>query len=258
MSDRSIFNNVVYTPLSEALRLLEERRKDPVLMAKIEALLNGGIPEVLKKDKCAVFFRQIATPNHEGRHFISIAKEFGLRPVFFEYEDDKFTSNNEFKHSLGQLRTHGVVNKNDIYPLEKITVVDFSKNDGKKLKEVLTLWEEPLRDFHRKLFTFHNYKTEELDFYDASIWLHNNGEKASQYYTKFFLLFISSGILFESFLLNGEETDFTKNIVLPAIQNVLDLTGLKPLIVPIGPIDLETDQHWISYHPKIKDLIPKL
>jgi len=31
MSDRNIFNQIVYTPLSEALRLLEERQKDLVL-----------------------------------------------------------------------------------------------------------------------------------------------------------------------------------------------------------------------------------
>lgn len=36
MSDRNIFNQVVYTPLSEALKLLEERRKDPV--ARVEEL----------------------------------------------------------------------------------------------------------------------------------------------------------------------------------------------------------------------------
>jgi hypothetical protein len=36
MSDRNIFNQIVYTPLSEALRLLDERQKDKELMAKVE------------------------------------------------------------------------------------------------------------------------------------------------------------------------------------------------------------------------------
>ena len=40
MGDRKLFNKVVYTPLSEALRLLDERRKDPVLMARVEELLK--------------------------------------------------------------------------------------------------------------------------------------------------------------------------------------------------------------------------
>ena len=38
MSDRNIFNQIVYTPLSEALRLLDERQKDKKLMAKVELL----------------------------------------------------------------------------------------------------------------------------------------------------------------------------------------------------------------------------
>ena len=31
MADRKLFNETVYTPMSEALRLLDERRKDPEL-----------------------------------------------------------------------------------------------------------------------------------------------------------------------------------------------------------------------------------
>jgi hypothetical protein len=35
-SDRNIFNQIVYTPLSEALRLLDERQKNPEFMEKIK------------------------------------------------------------------------------------------------------------------------------------------------------------------------------------------------------------------------------
>ena len=48
ISSRNIFNQTVYTPLSEAIRLLEERQKDHKLIAKIEKLLNGDIPGPLK------------------------------------------------------------------------------------------------------------------------------------------------------------------------------------------------------------------
>lgn len=258
MSDHNIFNQIVYTPLSEALRLLEERQKDPVLMAKIDELLNGDIPEVFRKDqKNAVLFRQIATPNHEGRYFHSLSQEFNLRPIFFEYLDDKFTSNNEFKHSLGQLRTHGNVNKNNMYQLEKHTIVDFNKFNGEKLKTVKTLWGESLVDFHRNLFVHQGLNLDDFDFYEASNWLKKNGGHASDYYQKFFLLFTCHGILFENFLLDGPESDFTKNVVLPSIESVFNLTGVKPLIVPIAPMETETDGHWISYKENIKDLISK-
>ncbi|MFA6177880.1 MAG: hypothetical protein WC694_03255 [Candidatus Paceibacterota bacterium] len=256
MNDRNIFNQVVYTPLSEALRLLEERRKDPELVAKVEKLLKGDIPEVLKNKKCAVLFRQIATPNHETKRFIALAKENNLHPVIFEYHNDKFTSNNQFKHSLGQLNIQKKCSKNGNYNVEKITIVDFAKYDGKKLKEVITLWEEPLVNFHKKLFELHGYDVKSIDFFEASDWLKGNGGKAIDYYTNFFLVFSCLGILFENFLMSKDsEGDFTKKVVLPSMENVINLTGVKSLIVPIEPIEIETDKHCISYHPKIKTLI---
>ena len=259
MSDRNIFNQIVYTPLSEALRLLDERQKDPELMVKVEKLLKGDIPEILKNNKkCAILFRQIATPNHESQFFCSLAKEYGLTPIIFEYFDDKFTSNNDFKHSLGQLRIHGCVNKKDNYPIEKITIINFNKYNGKKLKEVKTIWKEPLINFHRKLFEFYNYKAKDINFYDASFWFKKNGGEASGYYANFLLLFTCFGILFENFLLNENNDNngkFTKDVVLPAIEKVINLIGLKPLIVPITPIDIEKDNFWISYYPDIKTLI---
>jgi hypothetical protein len=241
MSDRNIFNQIIYTSLPEALRLLKERQKDPELMAKVKKLLKGNIPEILKKKKCAVQFRQITTPNNECQQFIKLARENDLQPVFFE------------------LHVQSHVNKNNVYPVEKITIVDFNKYNGKKLKDVKTLWEEPLVDFHKKLFIAHDYNLKDFNFYDASEWFKNNGGNAVNYYTNFFLLFICFGILFENFLnLKNSEGEFTKNIVLPALEKVINLTGVRPLIIPTDPIDMETDVHWISYHPKIKALIPKI
>src|SRR3989344_5332634 len=92
MSDRNLFNQIVYTPLSDAIRLLNERQKDPLLMKKVEKLFKGEIPEILKSKKSAVMARQLATPNYENRMFVSISKKVGLKPIFFEYTDDKFTS----------------------------------------------------------------------------------------------------------------------------------------------------------------------
>lgn len=40
MNDHNIFNQIVYTPLSEALRLLDERRKDPELGVKVQEILK--------------------------------------------------------------------------------------------------------------------------------------------------------------------------------------------------------------------------
>jgi len=258
MSDRKLFNETVYTPLSEAINILEERQKDPELIKKIEKLLNNNIPEPLKKiGKNSVQFRQIATPNYDTHWFLELSRDNKLKPVFFEYHEDKFTSNNDFKHSLGQLRVHDHMNKKGDNIEEKITVVDFNKYNGKKFSEVMTLWSEPLTDFHNRLFTVCDLSKDGLCFFEASKWFKENGDKAINYYVNFMLLFICHSVLFENFLLSGSEGDFTKTIFLPALEQVSKLTGLKPLIIPIPPMDNELDTHWVSYSTKIKPFINK-
>jgi len=257
MSDRNIFNQIVYTPLSEALRLLEERQKDPELIAKIEKLLKGDIPEVLKNKKCCVLSRHIATPNYESRKFMSIAKDCNLTPVFFEYHDDKFTPNvNIFKRSLAQIFIQKKFDRNGNDFSEKITIVDFNKNGGKKLRELTTLWGEPLINFHRKLFKLYGENEKDFYFYNGSDWYKRNGVKAMDYYTNFLLLFTCYGILFENFLFSDEnEKDFTKNVMLSALEKVVNLTGVKPLIVPIETFDLETDGFWFHHLLNVKDFL---
>jgi hypothetical protein len=257
MADRNIFNQIVYTPLSEALRLLEERQKDKELMAKVKKLLKDEIPEIFEENKkYAVQFRQVAVLNKEGDHFIKISKENNLKPVFFEYHDDKFTSNNAYKHSIGQLRILSDHKKKYSMPLEKVTIVDFNNHNGSKLKDVFTLWNEKLIDFHRRVFDLHGHKKEDLYFYDASEWFKKKGGKASEYYFHFFLIFVCYGILFENFLTTDDsEGDFSRNIILPTLERVINETGVKPLIVPLEPIDSEDEEYWISFHENIRNII---
>ncbi|MEJ0001921.1 MAG: hypothetical protein WDN09_01935 [bacterium] len=257
LSDKNAFNQAIYTPLSEALRLLEERRNDPDLVAKVEEILKGDIPEFFRSKKCGVFARQLATPNFDTRRFVKITKENGLETVLFEYPEDKFTSNNAFKHSLSQIRINSGFNKNGNDLLEKINIIDMVKNDGKKLKDIATLWGEPLIDFHRKLFTQCKLP-EDLIFYDISEWFHRNGPEAVKFYRNYLLLFVTHGILFENYLTNGREGAFSKDVVLPAIEEITELTGAKPLIVPLSLMDMEDEEYWISHMPEVKNFIPKI
>ena len=49
--------------------------------------------------------------------------------------------------------------------------------------------------------------------------------------------------------------DFSKKIVLPAIEEVMNMTGVKPLIVPIEPFETELDEHWESHCLNVKQLV---
>jgi hypothetical protein len=72
------------------------------------------------------------------------------------------------------------------------------------------------------------------------------------------LLFICHGILFENFLLTESEGEFTRGIFLPAFEKAISLSGMKPLIVPIPPMENEYDSHCNSYDKRIKDLLKTL
>ena len=256
MSDRNIFNQIVYTPLSEAIRILDERRKDPVLIAKVEELLNCRIPEILREKKCAIMARQLATPNHENRRFITLAEENKLCPIFFEYFGDKFTSNNKYKHSLGQLHIQNGVNKNGENIVENVTIVDFNKYNGKKIEEVKTVWGESLIDFHKKLFSSYDLHSKVLFFNENDWYEKNTNEKPEDFYLKFFLLNTCFGIIFENFLTSkNSEGDFTKNVVLPTIEKVMNLVGVKPLIVTVESTNLEMDDFWYYHLPIVKKVV---
>lgn len=255
MSNHNLFNKVVYTPLSEALKILDKRQKDLKLIKKITDNIKDGIPFIFKEKKCGIMARQIATPNYESRAFISITNENNLHPVFVEYFEDKFTSNNKYKHSLGQLHIKNKVSKNGEDCISKVTIIDFNKYNGEKISSIKTLWGESLVDFHKKLFELNGLK--DFSFFNELEWYKKDKEKPIDFYLNLFLLVSGFGILFENFShSNDSEGNFTKTVVLPTIEKIYKITGVKPLIVPIPPMDLETDDLWYCHLPIIKKIIP--
>lgn len=255
MSDHNIFNQIVYTPLSDALRLLEERKKDPELTQKIKDLLKNRIPEILIKNNCAISARQLATPNWENRRFISISKENGLKPVFFEYYEDKLTSNNKYKHSLGHIHIGNSVNKKGEDIVEKISIVDFNVYNGKKIKEVHTRWGDKLVDFHRNLFDL--YGIGDIYFFNENDWYEKpKNETPKDFYYNFFVLMTCYGILFENFIVSDDsEGLFTKEVILPTLDKVINDTGVKPLIVPVDSLETEVSDFWYYHEDIIKKII---
>ncbi len=86
-----------------------------------------------------------------------------------------------------------------------------------------------------------------IEVFDATDWYRRNGNKSLSHYKPFLALFICHGVLFENFLTEGKERDFTFNVVLPAFKTVEQLFGMKPLIVRLLPRESEADKKWMWY-----------
>lgn len=248
LSDRKKFEEFVYTSLPDAIKEIELRKEDEGLTESVGKLVSE-IPEPLKKGPKAVLFRQLATPNYEVRRFVSIIDLIdNLKPLFWEYHSDKFTSNNEWKHSLGKLKFFAGIGKKNGVKLETVNVIEFNDYVGKKIAEVKTFFGQSLIDFHHDLFdkTYTNFV--EKEFFDASVWFSQNGGSASDYYEPFLSLFVKNAILFENFILDVKELSFTREVFLPAFIRVYEKTGKKPIIVALEPTELEDDVFWLC-HP---------
>lgn len=250
ISDRHLFEKVIFTPLRESLEEIKNRRKKEELNKKILDFLSNDIPEILlqtEKPK-AVLARQVITSNYEIRRFIGIVdgiKE--LDPLLLNHSDDKFVTNNPWKYRLGKLSFYMGRYKDGYTKKETLNIIDFNKSNGKKIKEIQTIWGQSLEDFHREIF-IKNYPDQEKNICYISDWFNSRGGCANKYYESLLSLFIQHGILFENFLTDTKEKKFTEEVFLPAFISCWNQIGYKPLIVPLEPTDIEGDSFWM-HHP---------
>ncbi len=248
LSDRELFNKTVYTLPLDALQELKERWKDTELEKKVLDYMKDGVPEVFQSGFKAVLFRQVATPNYEFRRFMCVPDALELDPIFLEIHNDKFTLNNPMKYQLARLGIHMGLGKKGGGKIIYKRILDFNESHRKTIKEVRTLWGQSLIDFHHELFleAFPKYATKLLDI---SSWLHNGGRTAFEYYREVVGLFVRNGILFENFVLEGDELEFTRDVFLPAFFEVWKTTGYKPLIVALEATKEEGSEFWSCYPP---------
>ena len=242
VANRALFNEYVYTSLEDAMDLLKKRSGEP------QPTLDVVIPKELLDGPKALIFRQLITSNYEIRRFISLIDSIELKPLFWEFYKDKFTSNNEWKHSLGKMCFYEGLGKNHGIKTQSVKVIDFNTYNGKTIESVQTTWGESLVDFHHKLYSERFRELKTTDFIDASGWFKENGSTASGYYSRFLQLFLTNAVLFENFMLDEKEISFTKDVFLPAFIEIYERTGLKPLIVCLEPTDIEGDSFWMC-HP---------
>lgn len=255
ISEQKIFSEFVYTALDDAVNEINKRSSDVMLKNYLDKMLPAGIPSILDKKKHAFLSRCIATPNYETSRFIDIVCLMDdFQPLFWEYGMDKFKPNvNISKHSLGKMTFCGGLDKKGNKKIQHINIVDFNKYNGKKLKDIRTIWGQDLIDFHHELFdeVYGDRKIKTLSFFDASEWYFNSGREVAVYYKYILSLFLIHGVLFENFLLDDfSERQFIRNVFLPAFIEITKETGKKPLIVSLGPPKTESDKFWLYYPHK--------
>ena len=247
ISDRKRFEEILYTPLSDAYAALRHRRTDAALRHRVAALVGHDVPAPLRESPRTVFFRNIVSPNFEAHRFIQLTEpNTSVPPLFWEYRSDKFTSNNDLKRYLGKLYFHHGHGKTNKPIVEALNIIDFVLSDGQPLTSVKTVWGQDFATFHHELFTAH-FRRHASSFFEATHWLHARGMRAKHYYQSFLSLFVRDGILFENILLNRRELPFTTSVFLPAFLEVYRATGFKPLVVPLAPTHNEEDRGWMFY-----------
>lgn len=248
----------IYTKLSEAKYEIKKRWRDKDLRKRVEKFLGNDFPPGMGEFPRTVVSREIMSPNHEFVFFYDIITKFGFSPLYLEYVSGKFVAKNETKYCLCKLY---FFSENKKRKSEKIItskrIVDFNFYEGFPMKDVRTINNIHLPDFHHRLLkeSFPDFDMNSI--VEFSDWFHDHRTQA-QYYTHYLTLFLVHGVLFENYLIDGPEKEFTEKRFLPSFQEVIDIFGIKPLIVPMVVISDENELFWMGYSDRIKSIAHQL
>ena len=238
--------NAIYTPLADAVVELRRRR----------AIFNGNTPGSKWLPPCfpadhqggAFLFRFIATPCFETLRFLELAGGCGLTPVIGEYHRDKYAPCNPIKRALVKLGfVMGKESENDPLPLvEHFKIVGRHPN-SQPLCDMRTRWKQSLVAFLHEMFSSMLNGERHPILAEYSQHYADAGARPAAYYSDLLRVAIADGILFEDFLLDETEWCFTRDVVLPAVNEVTARFGLRPLIVRITSPEEEASPHWYWY-----------
>jgi hypothetical protein len=260
VNDHQSIRNFIYTPLDEAVRLLDARQSVG-LFPDLDREGFLDVPPIMKRRRAAILFRQVATPNHEMALAMALARQFDLHLIIWEYHADQFVSLNNCKRALGRMGFYSGIGRNGGRRMDYLNIVDFPRVDGQPLGEVRTLWGQRLVDFHHELLLKEFPQMSPDSLFDATSWLERHGGRARLYYKAFTMLLIRHAILLETFEMSGKELEFTREIFIPAMQDIISSFGVKPLVARIEDIDSEGDEYWLNYpgrlRTKFTELLPR-
>lgn len=249
--------NDIYTPLSVAKKEIKKRWKDKKLRKKVEDFLGGDVPDFLKKGPKAALVRDVASASHESMLFLNLAKQINIEPVFVEYSENKFVARNSNSYHLCRMFFYNGIGKKGGHKIDSKKVVNFNKEEGKKMRNMKTLCGTNFLDFHHKVLKKSIPGVKEKDICDFSLWFNKHRKLSKYYYLHYLALFLVHGILFENFITNEEEKDFTLKKIIPSFYKLEKIFGIKPLVVPLAPIEDENEVYWWCYPYSVKKVVDK-
>jgi hypothetical protein len=244
----------IYSSLSEICEELSNRSRDQKLGEKVSNYFDINFPTFTSDKPIAFLSRTIATPNLEMEYFLDIANTYNFKPVILEY-DSKFIAKNPEKYHLCKLYfyksaealSRGIVNTERI--------VDFNKYEGSNFSEINTKWGESLKSIHRDLWS-KKYHNTSVDIIDFTKWFNLSRTLGNEYYSMYLSLFICNGVLFENFIPEDkEECNFISERLIPSMNDVVNIFGVKPLIFPLLPMENERNKTWYFYEEKLKQVL---
>ena len=243
----------LYSTREEVVSELAKRWANKELSKEIAAFLGGHVLPPLAERPRAILSRNLATPDNEFNEFTAQSRALGLSPLLLEYSGDRFTTLNRGKMSLIKLTFYHGVEKNGAPRITHLRVVDDANACHKQpIKDMRTRWGEPLASFHRRLLReFHA-----TEVHDSTEWFRQAGNGAHTFYPKFLAAASLRHVLFENFE-PGREERFFHDVVRPSLDEIQKRFGLKPLLLPVAPVDEMADVFWWSYPEAVKPLVEK-
>jgi hypothetical protein len=239
----------MYTSIEEAKEEVWRRWNNPDLRKRVAEFMGGDVAEVFKLEPRAVLFRNIASPAIESHYFVEQAESIELNPVCLEYLHDRFCTRNADKIRLAKLAVFNGRNKHGAAMVSYKKVIDLKAADNKRFCTIDTLWGQNLVEFHHGLMQQH---LPGMEIRDVSNWHNFKDRSAADYYRYFLAFFVCHGVLFENFVTNEEEAVFSRKVVFPAMEEVTELLGEKPLIVLAIAEENLGDEYWWCYPESIK------
>lgn len=248
----------ILIPPQDALAELGRRQQDKELRARVEEFLGGDLPSYLEEGPALCLAQHLFTPNFETLRFLRLIQHLGLRAVVSYDSKSLFVSQNSTKRALVKLPVCTRVTqkgwaRHEHY--QDLTIIDFNASDGKDFSRITTTWGEPLIDFHSwlagELGLSLTCATDDASWIDR----HKRGDLATQY-VQFLSLFVTHGIMFETYELDNEvEVNFLSSALRPAYELVKEKFGCAPLICELSPTIFESSHFWLSYPAPVLKLV---